>query len=121
MAARGRAWATTGSEDMGEPINRAVLADLVARSYRVGWADGGLLLDYFREHGESVLLVADATKTGGGWICAWKTAAGTIVRKDAIPWKAVRIVAMAALVEDDPWHDPLPPLVERPVLQLTSP
>jgi hypothetical protein len=115
VSARGREWATTGSEGMGTPFSCSVLAELLARSYRTGWADGGLLLDHMREHGTSVLLLADATRTGGGWVCAWRTTAGAIVRKDAVPWLAVRAVAEAACKNE--WEgeaEALAGLVVRP-------
>ncbi|HMB37390.1 MAG TPA: hypothetical protein VKV41_25310 [Methylomirabilota bacterium] len=108
---------------MSVPLND--LRALLARSYRVGWADGGLLLDFFHAYGESVLLVSDATHTDASWVCAWRSALGTLVRRDPNPWVAVRAVALAATTLPTPWTDPITPsgpaLPTRPVLTLSSP
>jgi len=91
---------------MGEPFDRTALANCLARSYRVGWQDAGILLDHFREHGESVLLIVDRARTDARWLCAWRTTAGTLARHDDCPWRAVRLVAEAALHLPVPWPEP---------------
>ena len=101
------------------------LRDLLATSWRAGWADGGLLLDFFHDHGEGVLLMADALSTDATWLCAWRSALGTLVRRDPNPWVAVRAVALAATTLPTPWTDSVvpdgPALPARPVLTLTPP
>jgi|SRR5215468_4499834 len=87
--------------------DRETLRLLLARSYRPGWADAGLLLDFLHEHGDSVVLLADPAHTDPRWRCAWQTRHGTLVRADPIPWRAVRAVADAALVVPPPWSDPI--------------
>jgi len=87
--------------------DRAGLRLLLARSYRPGWADAGLLLDFLHAHGESTVLLADPAHTDPRWRCAWKTPDGTLIRADPIPWRAVRLVCEAALVVPPPWHDTL--------------
>jgi len=108
---------------MSVPLNE--LRALLARSYCVGWADGGLLLDFFHAHGEGVLLMSDALSTDAAWLCAWRSALGTLVRRDPNPWVAVRAVALAATTLPTPWTDAVSPsgpaIAERPVLTLTAP
>jgi|SRR5215831_15254129 len=102
------------------------LRALLARSYRGGWADGGLLLDFFHDHGDVVLLMADALSTdAAAWVCAWRSSLGTLVRRDPNPWVAVRAVALAATTLPTPWTDRVAPdgpaLPARSVLTLTPP